>query len=53
MLSDEEKKAIETLTNKRPSEQMLISGKMCVNVLINLIEKQSKEIEELRKNISK
>ena len=45
-MSDEEKKAIETLTNKRPSEQMLISGKMCVNVLINLIEKQSKEIEE-------
>ena len=48
-MTDEEKKAIETLTNKRPSEQMLISGKMCVNVLINLIEKQSKEIEELKK----
>ena len=48
MLSDEEKKAIEILTNKRPSEQMLISGKMCVNVLINLIEKQSKEIEKLK-----
>lgn len=53
MLSEEEKKAIETLTNKRPSEQMLISGKMCVNVLINLIEKQQKEIEEIKEKNNK
>lgn len=49
-LNEEEKKAVEVLKNKRASEQMLISGKMCVDMLINLITKQQKEIEE--KNIA-
>lgn len=45
MLTEEEKKAIEVLKSKRASEQLMISGKMCVDILLNLIEKQQKEIE--------
>lgn len=51
-MSEEEKKAIEVLKSKRASEQLMISGKMCVNILLNLIEKQQKELEqEKEKNI--
>ncbi len=46
--SKEEKKAIEVLKNKRPSEQMLISGKMCVDILTNLIEKQQNKIKDVK-----
>lgn len=52
-MSEEEKKAIEVLNNKRPSEQMLISGKMCVNILLNLIEKQQKELKQKEEMIKK
>lgn len=46
-MNDEEKKAIEILKNKRPSEQMLISGKMCVDIILNLTEKQNKKLKEI------
>lgn len=50
-MNDEEKKAIEILKNKRPSEQMLISGKMCVDIILNLIEKQDKMINEMAETL--
>lgn len=46
-MNEEEKKAIEILKNKRPSEQMLISGKMCVDIILNLTEKQNKKLKEI------
>ena len=55
-MSEEEKKAIEVLKSKRASEQLMISGKMCVDILLNLIEKQQKELEqekEKNKNLIK
>ncbi len=46
MLSDEEKEAIEELKNKK-ADYFMISNLMS-KTLLNLIEKQSKEIEELK-----
>lgn len=48
MLSDEEKQAIEELKNKK-ADYFMISNLMS-KTLLNLIEKQSKEIEELKAN---
>ena len=47
MLSDEERKVIEELKNKKADYFMIsnLTGK----ILLNLIEKQSKEIEEINK----
>lgn len=59
MLSDEEKKAIDILNyvkNKTPFifwyEEKPYNKKETINIILNLIEKQHKEIEEL-KNITK
>lgn len=49
-MSDEEKKAIEELKNKK-ADYFMISD-LTSKTILNLIEKQSKEIEELR-NINK
>lgn len=56
MLSDEEKKAIEVLNyikNKTPFifwyEDKPYNREETINIILNLIEKQSKEIEELEK----
>ena len=49
MLSDEEKQAIEELKNKK-ADYFMISN-LTSKTLLNLIEKQSKEIEELKQNI--
>jgi len=46
MLSDEEKEAIEELKNKK-ADYFMISNLMS-KILLNLIEKQSKEIGELK-----
>ena len=51
-MNEEEKKAIEVLKNKRPSEQILISGKMSVDILVNLIENQQKELEKNTERIN-
>ena len=59
MLSDEEKKAIEHLTKKmeyhkeKPLDTYvwLTLDEHYVRTILNLIEKQSKEIEELKQNI--
>ena len=55
MLSDEEKKAIEYLNyikNKTPFilwyEEKPYNRKETINIILDLIEKQSKEIEELK-----
>ena len=50
MLSDEEK-AIEELKNKK-ADYFMISNLTC-KTLLNLIEKQSKEIEELKDDLNK
>ena len=47
-MTNEEKKAIEVLKSKRASEQLMISGKMCVDILLNLIEKQQIELNSLK-----
>ena len=49
MLSDEEKEAIEELKNKK-ADYFMISNLMSKTLLI-LIEKQSKEIEELNSDL--
>ena len=55
MLSDEEKKAIESLieirefANLSSYKDTKISQLNAIDVVLNLIEKQSKEIEELKK----
>ena len=49
MLSDEEKEAIEELKNKK-ADYFMISNLMS-KTLLNLIEKQSKEIEELNSDL--
>lgn len=48
-MSEEEKKAIEVLKSKRASEQLMISGKMCVDILLNLIEKLQNQNQEYGK----
>ena len=56
MLSDEEKKAIESLieirefANLSSYKDTKISQLNAIDVVLNLIEKQSKEIEELNKS---
>ena len=47
MLSDEEKKAIDMLRNY-DNEDNLHKIHQSINVVLNLIEKQQKEIEELK-----
>ena len=55
-MSDEEKKAIESLieirefANLSSYKDTKISQLNAIDVVLNLIEKQSKEIEELKKN---
>ena len=60
MLNDEEKKAIEVLNyikNKTPFifwyEDKPYNRKETINTILNLIEKKSKEIEELKENNKK
>ena len=59
MLSDEEKKAIESLieirefANLSSYKDTKISQLNAIDVVLNLIEKQSKEIEELKDFITK
>lgn len=50
-LSEEEKKAIELLKNKNTEYYYrFIDVRDAVSILLNLIEKQQKEIEELKQN---
>ena len=50
-MSEEEKKAIEILKNKKHWECLAISGKTCLDIALNLITKQQKEIEKANRTI--
>ena len=50
MLSDEEKKAIELLKKQPDFSLSYYKRENAIDTILNLIEKQSKEIEELKAN---
>ena len=47
-MTEEELKAIEVLKNKKHWECLAISGKTCLDIVLNLIEKLQKENKYLR-----
>lgn len=51
-MNEDERKAIEVLKNKRIYEPLALSGRMSLDIILNLIEKQSKIIEEKDKRIN-